>query len=278
MARPKLKITKELINAEVPRVAERYALTRLFEKSVLKDADDTSCQINELLERVNQAPRSGGLDIAKSYAEVQVHLALNFSMQGMHKQDYRLFIQVAPRLGHFEDVVLGGVEARKRLQNEIVFKANVRPDHRHDDLVFLHAIEPMQPPQEPVKTASLVWLEFLESGCEGRKPLLYFSLTERRFKFFPCLLYREPCVLNHDHAAPRGGSRDEVVERGAQPVENFPAHDAHLKGRLLNQSELASYFPFSRIDLGDDFVAVRGHKEIKVAIDLRDVAVGPFNL
>jgi hypothetical protein len=90
MARPKLKITKELINAEVPRVAERYALTRLFEKSVLKDADDTSCQINEILERVNQAPRSGSLDIAKSYVEVQVHLALNFSMQGMHKQDYRL--------------------------------------------------------------------------------------------------------------------------------------------------------------------------------------------
>src|SRR5258708_6039477 len=154
----------------------------------------------------------------------------------------------------------------------------MRADHRHDDLVFLHPVEPMEPPQEPIVTPSLVWLERGENVGQVGKPLLYFSVFERRFKFFPCFLYREPRLLDHNNIAPRSSGSNQVIESGAQTVKNLAADNADYHGRFLDKPELDSLFPFSRIDLGCDFVAIRGRKEIKQVIDLMDVAIGPFNL
>lgn len=69
-----------------------------------------------------------------------------------------------------------------------------------------------------------------------------------------------------------------MIERGAQPIKNLPADYANLYGRLLKKSDLDYLFPFGRVDLRNDFVAIRGRKEIDEVIDLRDVAVGPFDL
>jgi hypothetical protein len=141
--------------------------------------------------------------------------------------------------------------------------------------VFIDAIEPVEPPKQVVP--SFVWLEFSEHPGQNRKPLLYFSLLDRVYKYIPFALYREPCFLEGD-AALSCDTSNQMIQRGTELIKNLSGDYGDTRWWLLSPGDLEYLLPLSRIGLNSDFVRIGLKKGGNDLPDLRDVCIGPFNL
>ena len=250
------------------------------EKSVLEDVDDAFDDVRELLERGRNRVQLGSINIAKDYIQNKLGLALKLHSRS-NGSDFNLFVHGTPKASE-HDLPSESVSPLYRIVRALptMLAADHGGHYDQQDLVFLGTVESMEPPKNvvsPFGVPSFVWLDLMENLGEFRKPVLYFSLTERCFKFIPCFLYREPCALDDHNVLFRGGSGYQLIQGGSEVVQDLTADNSNLGGRLLSKTGLDECCPV-RLFLFDNFIGVSAKEGFDERAALLDVCIGPFNL
>jgi len=127
---------------------------------------------------------------------------------------------------------------------------------------------------------SFVWLYALDEREDaGLGNSLYFSLVSGKFVFRTWLFPKDrefDVVFGFQSIFGAGKMPDDVVETGAQMMNDLPAQNGAIQRNNEILMVINGILPFLRIHIGYDWILARLEKSDDLVIEINDVLVGPF--